>query len=251
MKFSSLAGVALLCFASTGVGRVVAADPVPNADLLAQVYDQQITRADADAAITKNAARTAADYVGSVIGVSIYKQFAREEKLEVTPEECDQLDRFMAESNANHLRQAREDITRTRQELSSTTLSPEKRTELTERLKTFEKFHENMQNAVDHPGASATNRKSDERWIIGYKTSRQLYEKFGGQVEVTKFGPRPIGAEKALLEREIAAGKIVIPDPGLKAKIYSAFTVRPGYEAKPNEIDFTYYWTRPVTTSPH
>lgn len=82
-------------------------------------------------------------------------------------------------------------------------------------------------------------------WITSFKANRALYEKYGGRVGLTKFGPEPIGALETLLRSREKAGALRIFDEALAREFWAWYAVQPRRPAKPEEIDFTYYWLKP------
>lgn len=83
------------------------------------------------------------------------------------------------------------------------------------------------------------------QWITGFKANKALYEKYGGRVGLTKFGPEPIGAIEALLQERAKAGDLVIADATLAKEFWSWYAAQPRRVARPEEIDFTFYWLKP------
>jgi hypothetical protein len=83
------------------------------------------------------------------------------------------------------------------------------------------------------------------QWITGFKANKALYEKYGGRVGLTKFGPEPIGAIEALLQERAKAGDLVIADAALAKEFWSWYASQPRRVARPEEIDFTFYWLKP------
>lgn len=83
------------------------------------------------------------------------------------------------------------------------------------------------------------------QWITGFKANKALYEKYGGRVGITKFGPDPVGAVEALLREREAKGDLVIADAALAKEFWSWYASQPRRVARPEEIDFTYYWLKP------
>ena len=82
-------------------------------------------------------------------------------------------------------------------------------------------------------------------WITSFKANKALYEKYGGRVGLTKFGPEPIGALETLLREREKAGALRIFDAALGREFWAWYAVQPRRPAKPEEIDFTYYWQKP------
>jgi hypothetical protein len=83
-------------------------------------------------------------------------------------------------------------------------------------------------------------------WITSFKANRALYETYGGRVGLTKFGPEPIGALETLLREREKAGALRIFDGALAKEFWDWYAVQPRRPAKPGEIDFTYYWLKPL-----
>lgn len=85
-------------------------------------------------------------------------------------------------------------------------------------------------------------------WIEGYKLKKALYEKYGGRVGITKWGPDPVGATEALLREHEKHGDLVVIDAALKSEFWDALAREPRMPAtKPEHMDFTYYWLKPPT----
>jgi len=83
-------------------------------------------------------------------------------------------------------------------------------------------------------------------WIEGYKLKKALYEKYGGRVGITKWGPDPIGAIEALLREHEKRGDLVILDASLAREFWDSLAREPGMPAtRPEHRDFTYYWLKP------
>jgi hypothetical protein len=82
-------------------------------------------------------------------------------------------------------------------------------------------------------------------WITSFKANKALYDKYGGRVGLTKFGPEPIGALETLLRSREKAGALRIFDEALAKEFWAWYAVQPRRPAKPAEIDFTYYWLKP------
>ena len=85
-------------------------------------------------------------------------------------------------------------------------------------------------------------------WIEGYKLKKALYEKYGGRVGITKWGPDPAGATEALLREHEKRGDLKIVDAVLAKEFWDSLAREPRFAAKPDQIDFTYYWLKPPTT---
>ena len=96
---------------------------------------------------------------------------------------------------------------------------------------------------------TAARKRVWGQWIVGFKANRALYEKYGGRLGLTKFGPEPIGALEALLREGEKAGHMRIFDAALAKEFWGWYAAQPRRVARPEEIDFTYYWTKPLPGS--
>ena len=112
-----------------------------------------------------------------------------------------------------------------------------------------EEFHRRQGRAdPGHPvteAQAASRKRVWSQWITGFKANKALYEKYGGRVGLTKFGPEPIGAIEALLRERARSGDLVIADAALAKEFWSWYASQPRRVARPEEIDFTHYWLRP------
>ena len=93
--------------------------------------------------------------------------------------------------------------------------------------------------------AAPTGRHPDE--IEAAKATKALYEKYGGAVAINLVDePYPLGARNTLLREHERAGELQILHDGLRAEFWR-LAERPAQRmAKPEEIDFTYFWLKPV-----
>ena len=86
-------------------------------------------------------------------------------------------------------------------------------------------------------------------WIEGYKLKKALYEKYGGRVGITKWGPDPVGATEALLREHEKRGDLAILDATLAREFWDSLAREPRMPAtQPEHRDFTYYWLKPPAT---
>jgi hypothetical protein len=83
-------------------------------------------------------------------------------------------------------------------------------------------------------------------WIEAWKINQSIYKRYGGAVDMTKFGPNPVGARKRLLEDYQKQGKIQIHDDNVRREFWESMGAPPDLPAKPEEIDFTPYWKKPL-----
>jgi hypothetical protein len=125
-------------------------------------------------------------------------------------------------------------------------ISEEQRAQLLRERETYrqaERYDAERAAAARDPGS---RRRVWGQWITSFKANKALYDKYGGRVGMTKFGPEPIGALETLLREREKAGALRIFDAALAKEFWSWYAVQPRRLAKPEEIDFTYYWLKPL-----
>jgi len=84
-----------------------------------------------------------------------------------------------------------------------------------------------------------------ERW----KTDMALYGEYGGVVVLTRVGPEPREARRALIEDYERRGLIRFHDAGWRERLLARFAIPPSSVIPPAEVDFTPYWRRPIPPS--
>jgi len=95
-------------------------------------------------------------------------------------------------------------------------------------------------------------RQRDARlatWIEMWKVNRALYEQYGGIVALTRFGPDPKGARAALFADYERSGWLTFEDRGLRDRLFEWLEARPTAVIRPEDVDFTPYWKRPIPPS--
>ena len=137
--------------------------------------------------------------------------------------------------------------------------------QLEERLKTAALSSKEREEAEKHRALllrlAAHDKKMDEigkpkiedlrsiytPWIEAWKFKKSIYEKYGGTVAITKFGPDPVGATSRLLAEYVKDKKLVILNSDLKSNFWVHVAEPPRFTAKPEEIDFTPDWQKPLS----
>jgi hypothetical protein len=105
---------------------------------------------------------------------------------------------------------------------------------------------ENDQAPPPDPERRAAQRA---QWIEMWKMNRALYERYGGVVALTRFGPYPHGARVALLEDYERRGLLRFSDRRLRERLFALLATRPSMTLAPGQVDFTPYWKRPIPPS--
>lgn len=149
-------------------------------------------------------------------------------------------DRFMAQDRIRRQKKLAE----LEKKLQSPNLSPNEK-EQTEKsratLLSLASHEEEMRDKL----TTEISQEVAAAWIEVWKVKKSIYDKYGGTVAITKFGPDPVGASKCLLEEYEKQGKIVIHDENLRQDFWKRLSLPPKLTAKPEEIDFMPYWKEP------
>lgn len=82
-----------------------------------------------------------------------------------------------------------------------------------------------------------------------WKTNVSIYGRYGGVVALTRFGPDPQGARRALIEDYERQGLIRFHDTALRERLLARLAARPSIVIPAAEVDFTPYWRRPIPPS--
>lgn len=99
------------------------------------------------------------------------------------------------------------------------------------------------------PPSDESERARFAAVIEAWKLNRALYERYGGAVELTAFGPAPHGARAALFADYEARGLIRFLEPGLAARVHARLGTRPSTVVPPERVDFTPLWKLPIPPS--
>jgi hypothetical protein len=174
------------------------------------------------------------------------QRFLRANKLEASEADLAAYEKFDREfRQADRERRAR-DLDRIERELAAGIDDPRRRAQTESYRSTLQQLAKRDAEQVDQAPDAASKRRVWKPWIEGYKLSKALYDRYGGIVGITKFGPDPVGARVALLREHERRGDFTIDDAALRNAFWAEVDKPPRMIAKPADIDFTYYWLKPV-----
>jgi hypothetical protein len=174
------------------------------------------------------------------------QRFLQANQLEASHADLAAYEKFDREfRQADRERRAR-DLDRLEKELAAGIDDPRRRAQAESHRSTLQQLASRDAEQVDPVADAASKRRVWKPWIAGYKLNKALYERYGGTVGITKFGPDPVGARAALLREHERKGDFTIDDAGLRRAFWDEVDKPPRMIAKPEDIDFTYYWLKPV-----
>ena len=163
--------------------------------------------------------------------------------LKATPEEIAQYRRWESGFNQIDRKRRAERLAEVERELKQPGLDEKKRGALEQNRDELRSLAKHDAEYKPDPAASASVQA---QWIEGYKLRKALYEKYGGRVGISKWGPDPAGATEALLREHEKRGDLQIRDAALAKEFWGQLAREPRMPAsKPEHYDFSYYWLKP------
>ena len=203
---------------------------------VARVFGKPVTAAELDWKAGEPPAQ-AARKLRDVVLKEAVPRFIAQHKLQATPEEIAAYGRWEAEFKRTDLERRRARLEALEREIAAGSADPKKIEERDVLLRL--RKHE-AEKIPPSPRVHAW-------WIETFKVRKALYEKYGGRVGITKWGPDPVGATEALLREHESRGALAILDAGLRREFWSSLAREPRMPAtKPEHMDFTYYWLKPA-----
>jgi hypothetical protein len=137
-----------------------------------------------------------------------------------------------------------------RERLAETELAPEVRARLEDFQATLQRLAQADLDRSATPRLSTPKRRARMgSWIETWKLNRALYERYGGVVGLSAWGPWPHGARAALIADYERLGLVEFADAGLRERFYAWLRRPPPRAVPPDRVDFTPYWKRPIPPS--
>ncbi len=227
-------------------GAWLAAGPAAADDRVASVLGEDIMRAQ----LAPDDGRGQARRFAALIWPRIARDYIEGNGLLATPDEVAELGLYEAAFEKKDRAQRTRKLAELDQRLESTTLDPGVRAHT-------EDFRDTLRRLQQHDAESdalpkldpAQREKTYAPWIEMWKLNQALHEQYGGVVALTQFGPDPQGARAALFADYEAQGRLTFYDQVLRAQFFAMLAETPRMVMKPDEVDFTPYWKRPIPAS--
>ena len=238
-----------------------AESPSSESPVVATVLGKKITAADVGLQcdgnqkplIPKNTASAGSqpnplDELGARIERDISADYIEQNNLKATDQEVRELQQFQERFMAQDRIRRQKDLAELDQKLQNPNLSSKEREQAEKSRATLIKLAARDKKRAEASSATtaAEWREIAGPWIEAWKINQSIYKKYGGAVDMTKFGPNPVGARKRLLEDYQKQGKILIHDDNVRREFWERMGAPPDLPAKPEEIDFTPYWKKPL-----
>jgi len=187
------------------------------------------------------------DELAARIEREVSEDYLEQNHLKATDQEIHEFQQFQERSMARDRIRRQKELAELDKELQDANLSPKEREQAEKtRARLIKSAARDKKLAEAGSVTAAEWREIAGPWIEGWKINQSIYKKYGGAVDMTKFGPNPVEARKRLLEDYQKQGKILIHDVNLRREFWERMGAPPNLPAKPNEIDFTPYWKKPL-----
>lgn len=174
------------------------------------------------------------------------ERYVRERKLTASAEDIAAFTRWDASFRRTTRSQLQAALQRIEGQLQDKALPTARRKELDEQRHALQTYGALQDARSARPLGPGEEERALRAWIEGHKLRRALYEQYGGRVVQGRIGPDPVGATEALLREHEKAGRLRFVDAQLAEPFWRAFRndERPAIPAE--QVDFSYYWLRPV-----
>lgn len=213
--------------------------------VVAKVFGRDVTVYELQWLRTMNVQDAARRLRGTALGAAA-ERYVAEKKLQATPEDIAAFAKWDAAFRKVERGDRNQRLQQIETQLKAAGLSPPQRKQLEEEKQVLQAFGAMQDMRQSRPLGPGDDERALRIWIEGHKLRRALYEQYGGRVGMTPFGPDPVGATEAWLREHEKAGRIRILDENLAEAFWEAFEREPRELARPEQIDFSYYWLRPV-----
>jgi hypothetical protein len=213
--------------------------------IVANVFGKPVTASDLKWAVGEKDTVKAAGELRQRTQQEAMHRFIAENRIAATDEDIAAYEKYDAEFRRDDRERRAKGILQTEAELKQHGLSRQHRANLERRLETLRKAakYDAERDAIQ-PGTEERRRVWGP-WIAGYKARKALYEKYGGRVGISKWGPDPVGATERLLREHEKRKEIEIVDVALAKEFWGWYASQPRFLAPDDQIDFTYYWLKP------
>jgi hypothetical protein len=213
--------------------------------VVAKVFGRDVTVYELQWLRTMNMQDAARRLRGTALGAAA-ERYVAEKKLQATPEDIAAFAKWDATFRKVERGDRNQRLQQIETQLKTAGLSPPQRKQLEEEKQLLQAFGAMQDMRQSRPLGPGDEERALRTWIEGHKLRKALYEQYGGRVGITAFGPDPVGATEAWLREHEKAGRIRILDENLAEAFWEAFEREPRELARPEQIDFSYYWLRPV-----
>ncbi|MFH1368974.1 MAG: hypothetical protein ABII64_07600 [Elusimicrobiota bacterium] len=183
--------------------------------------------------------------LSKIIWQYAYRDYIRTKELRATDGEVRELEKYQREFMKRKSKERKEELKEIRKALKDASLDAKKRGKLEEEKKLLENLEKHeIYFKKTKKSSKEENRAVYAPWVESWKLNKAVYEQYGGDVEMTKFGPNPVRAKEALLKEYKKQGLIQIFDDNLDKAYWESLSQKPEIVVPPEEVDFTPHWKK-------
>jgi hypothetical protein len=217
------------------------------AEVIATVLGQVITR-DEIAAAEGERERDIKLY--ELVWRRVSRHYIDVQGLTATPAEIAEAVEYHREFAARDRVQRARKLVELNERLAVDGLKPDERARLEEFRKVLARLaqHDAEQDLLPPPDPAGQGQLLVP-WIEQWKMNKVLYEQYGGVVATSRFGPDPHGARAALMADYERRGLVRFADAAQRERVFAWLNRRPSMVTRPEDVDFTPYWKRPIPAS--
>jgi hypothetical protein len=179
----------------------------------------------------------------------IASDYVARQGLAATPAEIEEAAAYHREFERRSRAQRARKLKELEERLAEPELAPEERERLEDFRATLRRLAVADQERDSAPRDPERLRVLLAPLVETWKLNRALYERYGGVVALTEFGPSPLGARAALISDYERQGRLEFADTGLRERFYGVLRQSPSMVVPPGRVDFTPYWKQPVPPS--
>jgi len=180
----------------------------------------------------------------------IARDYVARHGLAATPAEIEEAVVYHIEFERRNRAQRARKLEELEDRLNEIELAPEERARLEDFRATLQRL---ASNDPEQGGAPPQDRERRQALLAPlvemWKMNRSIYERYGGVVALTEFGPSPHGARAALIANYEREGLLEFADAELRERVYAALRRPPPMVVPPGRVDFTPYWKQPIPPS--
>lgn len=179
----------------------------------------------------------------------IASDYVARQGLAATPAEIEEAAAYHREFERRSRAQRARKLKELEERLAEPELAPEERERLEDFRATLQRLALRDEEQDSVPRDPERLRVLLAPLVETWKLNRALYQRYGGVVALTEFGPSPVGARAALIADYERQGRLEFADSGLRERFYRVLQQPPQMVMPPGRADFTPYWRRPIPPS--
>jgi hypothetical protein len=256
----TLSSMAFLILVFLLIFKADASEVSSNASPVAQILGREITAADIGLKYDANkmlislknsgsssALNDSIDGLCNLIMIEVVRDYVEKNKLKATDGEVREYKNYQDQFMANDRKRRQKQLEELEARLKDTTLTPKERKQAEKRRSTLLNLAKHEKHQAEMGQLTGEELRSVYGpFIEAWKFNKSVYEKYGGIVANTKFGPVPTEAKKDLLSQYEKDRKLLIFDENLKSNFWSRLAEPPPLKVEPGGIDFTPAWKKPL-----